>query len=230
MVGAARSRATDAPSGAVTARRLGAARWRDPRLAIGIVLVAASVVLGVRVVDAADDTVAVWSLRADAPAGTELSAADLVPARVHFASAEDAQLYLPAAEPVPADVVLGHDVAAGELLPVSALQPPSIPSAELPLAVPNGSLPADLAPGERVDVWVAPDPSSVGAGRGGGTGRAVRVLSGVSVVSLETADTALGGGDATRVLVALDDAAAASLDVTLARLATGSPVLVRLGG
>ena len=35
--------------------------WRDPRLWIGIVLVAASVVVGARVLAAADDTVQVWA-------------------------------------------------------------------------------------------------------------------------------------------------------------------------
>ena len=47
-----------APAPAV--RRLRSSRWRDPRLAVGVVLVAASVVVGARVLAAADDTVAVW--------------------------------------------------------------------------------------------------------------------------------------------------------------------------
>ena len=35
--------------------------WRDPRLWIGVVLVAASVVAGARLLAAADDTVQVWA-------------------------------------------------------------------------------------------------------------------------------------------------------------------------
>jgi len=219
---ATRSSAAPAPT---SARRLSLARWRDPRLAIGVVLVATSVVLGTRVVTAADDTVAVWSLRSDASAGSSLSASDLVPTRLHFADSDDIELYLPADATLPTDVVLAHDVRAGELLPVSALVPPTAAAAELPLAVPDGSLPADLAPGDLVDVWVTPE-----AAGGAAPEKAVRVLSGVSVLSLDTADAALGGGDATRVLIGLDDAEAAGLDVTLAQLATGLPVLVRVGG
>ncbi len=211
--------------GTVPARRLVSARWRDPRLAVGVVLVAASVVLGVRVVSAADDTVAVWSLRSDLPAGAAVTTADVTVTRLHFGDGNDAALYVSADETLPAGVVLAHDVSAGELLPLSSLRSPTAAAAELPLAVPNGALPSDLGPGDRVDVWVAPDVASTGE-----TGRAVRVLSGVGIVSLDAADTALGGGDATRVLIALDESAASQLDGTLARLAAGTPVLVRLGG
>ncbi len=43
--------------------------WRNPRLLLGIVLVAGSVVLGARLLAAADDTVAVWAVAADLPTG-----------------------------------------------------------------------------------------------------------------------------------------------------------------
>ena len=225
-VGAAAARNSAASTAsAAPARRLQSARWRDPRFAMGVVLVAASVVLGARVIAAADDTVGVWSVRSDMSAGTVLTTADVAPTRVHFTSAEAASRYLLADEPLPGDVVLAHDVRAGELLADSALVPPAAAAAELPLAVPDGSLPADLAPGDVVDVWVTPD-----EGGAAGAGKAARVLSAVTVVSLDTADTALGGGDATRVLIALDESAAAGLDDSLAALAGGLPVLVRLGG
>ena len=222
---AARGSATSTAAASAPARRLQSARWRDPRLAVGVVLVAASVVLGARVIAAADDTVGVWSVRSDMSAGTVLTSADVAPTRIHFTSADAASPYLLADEPLPGDVVLAHDVRAGELLADSALVPQTAAAAELPLAVPDGSLPADLAPGDLVDVWVTPDEASAAGG-----GKAQRVLSAVTVVSLDTADTALGGGDATRVLIALDESAAAGLDDTLATLAGGLPVLVRLGG
>ena len=223
----ARDRVADPPARTVPARRLGADRWRDPRLAVGVLLVAASVVLGVRVVEAADDTVTVWSARSDVSAGTVLTDADLVATQVHFAGGDEARLYLSAEAAPPSGVALGHDLRAGELLAASSLQPSSAATAELPLAVPDGSIPADLAPGDHVDVWVA---SEATGAAGGATGTATQVLSDVLIVSLDTADTALGGGAATRVLVALDDSAVAGLDETLATLASGAPVLVRRGG
>lgn len=207
---------------ASTVRRLDSTRWRDPRLAVGIVLMAASLLLGVRVIGAADDTVAVWSLRDDASAGTPLSLAELTVRRVHFDSRDEVNVYLSADSTPPPGVVLDHDVSGGELLAVSALRAPSDTSAaELPLAVAGGALPADLAAGDRVDVWVTPDPSGTES-----LAEAVLLLSGVAVVSLDT-ETALGGADGARVLIALDDAAVSGLDATLAQLSTGRVVLVR---
>src|SRR4051794_15748511 len=43
-----------------TATRLSARRWRDPRVVVGVGLVALSVLLGTTLLGAADDTVAVW--------------------------------------------------------------------------------------------------------------------------------------------------------------------------
>ena len=43
--------------------------WRNPRLLLGLVLVAGSVVLGARLLAAADDTVGVWAVARDLPAG-----------------------------------------------------------------------------------------------------------------------------------------------------------------
>jgi hypothetical protein len=51
---------TDTGTPALRVRRPG---WRDPRLWIGVVLVAGSVVAGARLLAAADDTVQVWSPR-----------------------------------------------------------------------------------------------------------------------------------------------------------------------
>src|SRR5262245_28364715 len=82
-------------------RRLRSSRWRDPRLAVGVVLVAASVVVGARVIDAADDTVPVWSLRNDVPAGSELTSDDVIVSRVRFGDAGDAESYFDGGEPIP---------------------------------------------------------------------------------------------------------------------------------
>ena len=60
-----RPAATDSPPAA----RLGRPRWRDARLLGGLLLVLLSVVLGARVLAAADDTVAVWSVTTDLAAG-----------------------------------------------------------------------------------------------------------------------------------------------------------------
>src|SRR5690606_39088498 len=127
---------------APAARRLGSSRWRDPRLAVGVVLVAASVVLGARVMTAADDTVPVWSLRQDVKAGSPLTDDDVTVTRVHFERAGDADRYFDGSEPLPDELVAGHDLVAGELLARSALvDPEANPVRELPLPVGEGFYP-----------------------------------------------------------------------------------------
>ena len=49
-----------APSLSVPATRVRRPGWRDPRLAVGLVLVAAATVAGARLLATSDDTVAVW--------------------------------------------------------------------------------------------------------------------------------------------------------------------------
>ena len=95
--------------------------WRDPRLWVGVVVVAGSVLLGARVVGAADDTVTVWAAAEELPAGAPLRPDDLVAARVRFADEADLAAYLPTSQELPADAVLGRSVGAGELVPGAAL-------------------------------------------------------------------------------------------------------------
>ena len=51
--------------------------WRDPRILVGLVIVAASVLVGVKVLAAADDSVGVWAVRKDLPAGTRVDPAEV---------------------------------------------------------------------------------------------------------------------------------------------------------
>jgi hypothetical protein len=205
-------------------RRLRSSRWRDPRLAVGVVLVAGSVVVGARVIDAADDTVPVWSLRNDVPAGSELSADDVTISRVNFDEAGDAERYFDGDDPIPDELVVGHDLVAGELLARSALaEPESEAISELSLSVADGFYPVDLQPGDRVSVWVAPSD---------GTDQrriADVVFESVPVLQTDSASSDLSGDATTDVLLGLDADAVASLDRSLAQISIGSVFLIREG-
>ena len=61
-----------------TPRRVRPPRWLDLRLVLGVLLVLGSVLLGARIVSAADATVPVWTAVRDLAPGTELRADDLV--------------------------------------------------------------------------------------------------------------------------------------------------------
>jgi hypothetical protein len=148
--------ATPAPT-AIPARRFRADR-RDVRLALGVLLVVASVVLGSRVVASADDRIPVWSLRSALAGGTTLTLDDVEPAAV---SLEAVDSYVPVGTDVVGGV-LTRDVGAGELLPAGAVGVGRRPDRRL-VTIPVDPLhaPPGLARGERVDVYVTPsDPAA----------------------------------------------------------------------
>lgn len=220
-----RPRARDAaqlpsPTAVRPARR----SWRDPRLLVGLVIVAVCVLAGARLVAGADDTVAVWTVRADLPAGSPVGEADVESARMRFGSEEAAGRYLPASAPIPDGMVLLRELGAGELLPRAALAPEDGGSlAELPLSVPSELVPTGLRPGELVDVWVTP-PQRAGAAE-----EAVRVLEEVRVVAAPREASALGPATTRQVVVGVPEDQDGLLARALAQLAEGVVVLVRRG-
>lgn len=205
------------------ARRLRLARWRDPRLWVGLVLVAASVLVGARLLAAADDTVAVWALGRDVGAGTPLMRDALVVRRVRFADPEVAAGYVPAAEPVPRHAVLTRDGVAGELLVRAAVGVRDGTAFELPVVVSAAGAPEDLRVGETVDVWVAP-PAGSGSRR-----PATQVLTAVPVLGASRSTGPLGDAATRQVLLGLDEHLADGLGPMLGQMSSGSVVLVRHG-
>jgi hypothetical protein len=190
---------------------------------VGVAIVAVCVLLGARLLAAADDTVAVWSLREDVPAGTTITASQLERVDLRFGSADVAARYLSAGQPLPEGMVLTREVAAGELLPRAALGAGAATAVvEVPVAVPSEAVPASVRAGEVVDVWVTPDGD-------GGVTRAVLVLEGVRVVSAPRSGSALGPSTTRQVVVGVPADEQGVLASALARLATGSAVLVKRG-
>jgi hypothetical protein len=169
--------------------------WRDPRLWVGVAIVAASVLLGARVVGAADDMVTVWAADADLARGHRLTEADLAPARVRFDAGATTGRYLPADEPLPDDLHLTRGLGAGELVPRAALGTPADSGVvRVSVALPAEQVPTGLAPGARVDVWVVDERST-------GAGRAEPVVEDVVVVAAPTAADSLGSVNGGRQLV-----------------------------
>lgn len=207
------------------ARRLAAGRWRDPRLAVGVVLVTGSVVLGSRVLASADDTTPVWSLSSDVVAGSLVPTDAVQVDDVRLDDANDAALYLQGDEPFPSDLVAAHDLVAGELVNRSDVRPPDERAgAELPVAVQDGHRPIDLTVGERVDVWVAP-------GQDGGSSQpAQRVLDSVDVIGVDATGGGIGGGSGAVVLLGLDRPDEGSMPDTMSAITSGTVVLVRVEG
>ena len=150
-------------------RRVRPPRWLDLRVVLGVLLVLGSVLLGGRIISAADATVRVWAAAADLAPGTELAPDDLVAVDVRLDAT--AESYLSAASR-PEGRVLARAVGAGELLPRSVLEEPA-DQVQLALPVQAGYVPPGLDRGQLIDVYAVADPA---AGAGLVAGGAVTVV------------------------------------------------------
>jgi hypothetical protein len=165
--------------------------------------------------------VAVWGLRTDKVAGQRLGPGDLQSTRVRFAAAADADSYLSAAAPPPEGAVATRDLAAGELLPRSALgAADAVDVVEVPLAVAAEAVPSTVRVGSLVDVWVTGD----------AVAEATAVLAEVRVLALPRTGSSLGPTTTRQVVVGLDRSRQAGLPLALARIAEGTVVIVRQAG
>lgn len=154
--------------------------WRDPRLWIGVALVAVSVVAGARLVGGADDSVTVWAVATDLGPGDTVSADDLTARQVRFVDPASLDRYFLVEEQLPGDLRLERAVGEGELLPRSAVGTSGESDAmELPVAVETTRVPPGVQSGWIVDVYVM----------GGASGRSV--LSGVTVLEAPPAAESL---------------------------------------
>lgn len=206
------------------ATRVSGRTWKDPRLFVGVALVAVCVLVGARLLESADDSVAVWSVRGDMSAGSPVAITDLERVNLRFGSAELAERYLSAEDVLPAGTVLGRDLTGGELLPRAALEGgDAVELVEVPVAIAAEAVPATLRTGELVDVWVTPETET------GEVPRAVRVLAQVRVMAVPADRSALGPSSTRQVLVGLPAEEEGRLPAALAQLSAGTAVIVRRG-
>jgi hypothetical protein len=147
---------SDLPS--PTATRLRSPRWLDARLLAGLLLVLGSVVIGARVVAAADDSTRVWAAARDLPAGAVISADELVPVELRLERG-GGRYVLADGEP-PVGHRLSRDVGREELVPRAVLLAPDDPGDVRLVTVPVAQFhfPHNLRANERVDVYVTAKP------------------------------------------------------------------------
>lgn len=136
----------------VPARRFRRPRLRDPRLAIGLVLVAGAVALGSWAVADAGRGVPLYAAKGVLTPGDRITDATLVvvDARVPGATG----VYLDAGAGLPPDAVVTRVVGAGELVPVAAIGTAGdLDARPVGLSVP-GPLSASVVKGAVVDLWL----------------------------------------------------------------------------
>ncbi len=179
---AAATSGTAAPVPGSAPRRIRPPRWLDLRLVLGVLLVLGSVLLGARVVAAADATVPVWSAAGDLAAGTVLAAGDLVAVDVRLDDVAGAYL---ATSTRPEGRTLARAVRNGELLPRTALEEPA-ELVQLALPVQAGYVPPGLDRGQVVDVYAVADPAAGATATGDGSVALVVAAAPVQAVSGRT--------------------------------------------
>lgn len=213
----ASSNTDTAPGGSPPAMRLRRPGWRDPRLLVGLVLVAASTLAGARLLAQSDDTATVWATAGTVRAGDDAAEVELVSSRIRLEDGATESSYLSAA--TRPGGVFTRDLAAGELVPASALSAAESDLADIALAVEAGDAPVDLTDGELVDVWSVPDLAA--SASAGDTQRALRAVP----VGTVRSGAALGS-TGIQVVVSVDGGV--DLGRVLETLAGGRVVLVRV--
>jgi len=209
------------------ARRLRPAGWRDPRVVIGVVVMATSVLVGAAVVGDHDEPHTALTLRHDVAPGASLGGADVRWVRADIGDTSSAEHYYLDGAALAAGAVATRALAAGELLPRAAVRTGSAdPRAQVALSVAVNDLPATVQPGSVVDVWVLPE-----GARSDPLPRAGLVLEDVPVVRIGTAGTNLAPQTSRQVIVALGAAASGpagrrALADALGRAAAGRVLVV----
>lgn len=207
------------PAAAPAAVRVARPGWRDPRLWLGVVIVAACVVAGARILGSADDTVSVWAVSGQHPAGATLARSDLVAEKVDFPDAGDLDRYFLTDASLPDDAVYVRPVGDGELLPRSALGSADDDGRlQVPLSVDPGQVPPSVGEGSVVDVWVSGSPTGDLPGD-----LSKPVIKRADVVSYVPASESLAASGQAQLTVAVKEAQVQAYFATVAKL--DSPVV-----
>lgn len=125
----------------------------DPRLLIGIVLIAASTTGVWALVDGLDDSAATYVTRDTLTPGTRIDADDLEVASVRLGA--HAGEYLTPDDLPDSGLVVVRTIEAGELIPESAVDTVDRAGLATVVVSSRAALPGSLAPGATVDVWAA---------------------------------------------------------------------------
>lgn len=137
-----------------TVARLRRPGWRDPRLILGLVLVATSVALGSWAVSSAGRTVAVYAASGPMTPGEAVDTTNLRTVEVRLGSGDGK--YFLAGQPLPDDLVALRVVGDGELVPRSAVGASEELDTRAVAIQVAGGLSDRVTDGALVDVWFVP--------------------------------------------------------------------------
>ena len=167
----------------------------DPRLAIGIVLVVASIVGVVSLVATADDSIDVYAAASPLNPGDRVMSTDLVVRSVKLN--ESGEFYIHRGDLPVEGFIATRSIGVGELIPSSSLGSHEGLSLTAVVVSPQGGLATTVSSGASVDVWAS---AELEDGRYGAPGV---IISAATVVRLVEDDSLVSSarGNAIELLV-----------------------------
>lgn len=178
------------------ARRIRPPGWRDPRLLIGLLLVALSVTGVVALVQTVDERQGYWAASTDIVPGAQVTAEDFH--IVQASMSESSDHYWVADQELPTEFLVSSTILQGELLTQRQVAE-SDPDGRQQVGVRvSEDMPASVTTGSRVDVWVA-------AAREDGRGyeEPTKMISNAEVTGTDTNTSAFAAANTTTVYVML---------------------------
>lgn len=209
-------------------KRIRRPKWTDARLLVGAVLVVVAIVATYLLISAANATTRVWASTVPLVPGQMVSAEDLTVAEVNLADIGDK--YLSADAGFPDNSSVRAVIAAGELLPASALAPIAELEGRVVAIDVAGSVPTVVDTGSLVDVWAQPE--SKGLDDEGVDPQQIVASAPVSNISREVGSFGVGDGARIEVFVASSELAEVlgALDGNSVLSVVGAPAEVSAEG
>lgn len=140
-----------------SALRIQRPQWRDPRLIIGMLLVAVSIIAGAAFATRVSQTTPVLAVRADVVAGDRLSADNFVSVDVRLG--DSAARYVASPSEIPEGAIALDSMRAGELLALSSVgQPESLALRPVVIDV-TSTVTRGVKAGDTVEIWHTTTPA-----------------------------------------------------------------------
>lgn len=178
------------------AQRMRKPGMRDPKLLIGLLLIAVSVFAVVTIVRVANRTETFYVAAHDISVGDRLTVTDLKPVEVRLA--ESSNQYL-ATDSVDAQFAIDN-IAAGELVSKNDLASSDQSGRRLASIVLDSAIAQGFSSGDRVDIWV-----SKKAQNGSGYEDPETIATGAEVSRVESEESVIGGTGKSAVQVLVEE-------------------------
>lgn len=135
--------------------------WRDPRLIVGLALIAVSIILTTSIVSAARGGATVYRATEAILPGDVLGPHNISPTRLDV----DTSVYATADALAPGATV-SEEVAVGEILRASSIADTSAATARRLVITVSDSLPSSVQAGDQLDLWSVQQASGAQSGPG----------------------------------------------------------------